>query len=208
MSLSKSFGGLLLLILLGGCETLTEIVVSIDTDMKIPAELDAVGFQADYIQGPDNSTVAFKTWEVDLNRPNAIKLPTTIGLLPGESLDTPILITVSGYRLGEVKLDRKAKLTFVEGRVLLLTMFLLRCCLHKDCPEGQTCGEAGCEPVEKDSSKLPSYGPDAAFKGVGDAMTDIAVDSTVPDPDTLAPDGGGPDLPQPDTALPDLTAPD
>jgi len=105
-----------LVISLAGCEKVTEIVVAMDTDLEIPAQIDAIGLQV--ARGDED--LVYKTWEVDLNRPNAIKLPATVGLLPGEDMLTPILVTVTGYRLAKRAITRQARVTFVPERTLLL----------------------------------------------------------------------------------------
>lgn len=213
----------MLLLATAGCK-LTEIVVATDTDLTIPADIDTIDFEAAYVQDGDKQVVAATKWPVDRTHPEVVYLPVTVGLLPGDQLERPVLITARGLRGDTVRLTRRARLPFDEGRVLLVRTDLLRICLDVVCPPDQTCGQHGCEPINKNPSELPDYTPELANKRVVDAGPDGAI---VPDsgPDgplvldagidqglllDAPPDGPLPDAPPdaPPDALPDAPATD
>jgi hypothetical protein len=103
--------------------------------------------------------VSNNTWTVDPAKPNATALPATVGLLPGGDQQQLLEVKVMAFRLGREQLDRRARLNFVNGRIMLLRMRLLRGCRWVGCPRDQTCGENGCEPILKNPDDLPEYQP-------------------------------------------------
>ena len=202
-----------ILLLMAGCQKVTEIVVSIDSDLAIPKEMDSVELRVDLVRGADQEMVAANTWQVDANKPNAVSLPGTVGLLPGDDVSVPVLVKATAFLHGQERLNRRAQLTFVEGRILLLRLNLLRNCLYVVCMPSETCGENGCEPYLKDSSKLPDYTAEEAFKRIdaGDVGTlDAPPDGGAPDRtvDAMVPDAPVFDAPVPDLPVPDLPVPD
>lgn len=176
---------LLLMLVLGGCsaDKVTEIVVSVATDLKIPptpppGQIRVVRFKVerdlktDADGNPFGEVVVDTEWDLSpIAGEDQIVLPATVGLLPASDrdLDDPILITVSTdvywtessedlfYRL-----DRQARLAFIRDRVILLRMNLLSKCVHLECPVGYTCGDDGtCVSID-DLPKQP-YDEDAAM---------------------------------------------
>jgi hypothetical protein len=150
---------------LPGCQQVTEIVVWMDTDLEVPYEADAISLEVSYDPQGQPQQVAASTWQVDPQGPHAVDLPATMGLLPGEDPLRLMEIRVAAHRSGRELMDRRAQLTFASDRVLLLKMFLPRACRAIKCPEGQTCGEGGCEPILISASELPDYDPGGADPG-------------------------------------------
>ena len=147
-------------------DAVTQIVVSVGTDMIIPDELDVLQFQAGYDQVNDAVEIE---WELDRNKVGYIELPATIGLLPGpKNGKRPVLLTARAVREQNQVVVRQARLPFAEGRILLLKLNLLRRCIGVTCSEDESCGELGCEKIDKNPDLLPSYSADAAFAGVAD----------------------------------------
>ena len=77
----------------GGCsgKKVTEIVVSIATDVRVPQEMEVVRFQVGRPQGDSVDPILIDhTWELVGQDP--VALPITIGLLPGADPTRPIFI--------------------------------------------------------------------------------------------------------------------
>jgi hypothetical protein len=154
-------------LLLVGCsgDKVTEIVVAISTDVPMQS-MDRVRFEA-RVRDENGELFSDLSWDLarsdGTEQPGAITLPATLGLVPGPTVGTqPLLLTVSGYKTdnsGGVSfvLDRKAKLAFVSERRLLLRLALLGRCIGVTCGQDETCGDSGCEKIEKDGRDLPTY---------------------------------------------------
>ncbi|MCA9666643.1 MAG: hypothetical protein KC503_13685 [Myxococcales bacterium] len=168
-------------------DAVTQIVVSVGTDMIIPDELDVLQFQAGYDQVNDAVEIE---WELDRNKVGYIELPATIGLLPGpKNGKRPVLLTARAVREQNQVVVRQARLPFAEGRILLLKLNLLRRCIGVTCSEDESCGELGCEKIDKNPDLLPSYSADAAFAGVADQggdRRDVPIDRRDAGPDSDA----------------------
>ncbi len=175
----RTFGLLVALVGAAGCsaEKITEIVISVATDLKIPLELKTVGLDVERYTS-DNIVLQNK-WDVSVKPEEGyITLPATIGLLPQNDISEKMVITVSGFNTSKLNADvtRTARLPFVKDRVLWLRMNLLKRCLYKYCPPTQTCNDHGeCEDIDKDPTKLLEYVPglpiqhiDAGDGGPGD----------------------------------------
>lgn len=156
-SIHTLLAALLALVTLPGCQALTEIMVSMNTDMEIPTQVDAIGMTVYYLEKDRLHRISDNTWRVDPADPHATSLPATLGLLPGEDPHRLLEVKVAAYRSGREALERRARLNFVSGRVLLLRMHLLDGCLGVRCSRDQTCGENGCEPIIKNANDLPEY---------------------------------------------------
>ncbi len=124
---------------LAGCATpeLTELLVVIDTDLEVPAQLAAVRMR---IVGPDGEEkVASADFGVGDARPALLALVHRGGELG------PFTIEVRGESAaGELTAERSAIVSFVAGEVRVLSMHLLASCVGVSCSEDETCGEGGC----------------------------------------------------------------
>ena len=142
----------------------TEVIVVVDTDFDIPAELDAIVIE---VTSPtDEVQFAAKAFE------SSDELPATLGLLHEDGPLGPFGVRVIGSRSGEDLLERQATFRFVEGRTLVLTMHLLRACRDVDCSVDQTCVDGHCVDVEVNEDDLEAW-----------TGTPPRLDSTTPDGD-------------------------
>jgi formylglycine-generating enzyme required for sulfatase activity len=148
-------------ILCGGCPNPSEIVISIDTDLLIPKELDAFKLTIDQLEF--NKTQFDNTYSLASRR----DLPGTIDILAGKNPRQPILITLLGQKDQKDIVERKSRLPFVEEKTLLLPMDLLRSCAVRKmpCPSGQTCREDGCVDIDIDPLTLSPFSKDRALEG-------------------------------------------
>ncbi|MCA9666915.1 MAG: hypothetical protein KC503_15055, partial [Myxococcales bacterium] len=184
-----------LLATLPACEgtKVTQIVVSVATDLSIPGEIDQLSFLAGY---RDSSVSAVDvTWDLDANRPDAIVIPARIAVLPSSSSTAArvVQLEVRGLSAGKLVVARRAALPFARDRALLLGMNLLRRCVPVRCEPDESCGEGGCEKVDKNPDDVPDWTEGNERKSqdarAGDGFNTPA-DGRTSDGD--GPDGDGP----------------
>ena len=207
-----------------GCaeEKATQIVVAVATNLSVPKEMDSVNVHIGY----KGAVKANLNYNLDPGKPNSFELPATVAIHAAKEPKVPITITVTGKKASTDVVARTATLSFVEGRILLLKMDLLRSCVkqYKTCSTGATCTAKGCVSSNVDASKLPDYTGKAAFTSpeagvvvdaasdltgdmVGDASGDAGADGPMADVGQDAKPDTAVDLPAPDIT-PDITVPD
>lgn len=142
----------LIALVASGCGDVTELVVVVDTDMNVPAELDAVEIR---VTGPSGMQVnAAGSTGAD----GALVLPTVLGLTPGGSVLEPVLIEARGSVRGTLLLERRVRTGFVEGEIRMVRLDLLRACSTVSCgSDEQTCTEGGCRPIDVPGASLPTW---------------------------------------------------
>ncbi len=156
---------------LAGCAELTEVLVVIDTDLAVPAELDEL--RVDVI-GPDG--VARRS-EGRLSGPD--ELPRTLALVHRGGALGPVSVTVTGIAAGSNVVQRRARFDFVPGETRVLRMTLLGACAATRCVGDVTCGENGCRPILVPAEELEPYSPDAIRRTDAGASPDGGVDASV-----------------------------
>ncbi|MEM9193506.1 MAG: hypothetical protein AAGF12_30305, partial [Myxococcota bacterium] len=164
---------------LAGCsDELTEIVVVVQTDASVPAEVNSIRLVVD---GP--SMQAFDE-TATLQGPS--DLPLTLGLTPGDPDRLgPVRIVATGTGTGTI--ERVVETRFIEGKRLLLEIVLEAACQDVSICGDNTCiasaaGEAECASPAVDPSSLPEFS--GAVPGAPDASSgaDGAPDA---DPDAM-----------------------
>jgi hypothetical protein len=171
-----------------GCSAggpLTELVVAVDSDLDVPAELRSVRLR---VVGPSGDVALDRT--EDLTSADAPALPLTLSLTPGSSALEPVVITATGM-VGASQVERRVETGFVQGERRLVVVHLLRACVGVDCPAGETCSVGGvCVDARVPAESLPPWtgepapfdagGPtDAGVEAGGDAAgADAAGDAT------------------------------
>ncbi len=156
----KSTVRLALLLLLVGCtEPVTQLVVGIDTDYAVPAEL--ARLEVYTLKAVDGDAVEsmHKTFELTPER-----LPLTLGVVPkpGEE-GFEVTVIVEGYgKAGDSKprVVSLAKTGFVEKKTLYLPIFLGQSCDRVECGTGETCSGGSCTDDGRPPNDLESYDPD------------------------------------------------
>jgi len=119
-----------------GEETKTEIILVVDTDMAVPGELDSVDVEYTDPRGYTTST--------SHHVPTPDAWPVVQRLVLEGTLLEPYTIQVVGRRREIGRIDRYAVGSFVKDQTVVLTVHLLKDCLFRNCPLGETCGEPGC----------------------------------------------------------------
>ena len=205
------------LLLLGGwavgceqqAESVTELVVVVDSDLSVPSELDQIRVRA---TSPDGDTQESSAALGEGQTP----LPRSLVLRHAGGALGPFAVEVAGRRGSATVLERVAQVTFVRGSSLVLPLHLVSACRQLECEDGESCGERGCESVVVDSDQLaPWQGEkptlDAEVEPPGDAGTpgsDAAVedagsrdggtDAAAADARVDASDDGGMCMPEPE----------
>lgn len=136
---------------LGACaddpRTLTQIVVVVSTDLRMPDELDNVSIS---VAGALNMPPAQTS-------PSSAQMPLTLGLVHGTGPLGPLTVTVQGSLSGSAVVERSAEVAFKAGKTLELQLSLQRACEEVSglCASGQTCSEGEC--VTRTMNTLPEF---------------------------------------------------
>ena len=129
----------------------TEIVVSVDTDLRAPDLIDEIQIT---VEPPDSAMPRQSVARLGAGEP---PLPRTLGLVHESGPLGPFAIRVAGRRGGADVIERRARTSFVEGRTLLLRMDLLGACVGVTCGEGLTCKTGGCSAIDVAPENLPEW---------------------------------------------------
>lgn len=175
----------------------TQLVVLVDSDLNVPDPLMTV--RARVLD--DRGTERFLL-DVPLSGSSAATLPLSFGVLPaGGDPSRRLTIEVSALdAASSVLVKRTARTELIEGRTVLLGMFLAADCRGVVCADGQTCTENGCESDLIDPTTLAPVAPGQEVDHRFDVTDAGARDGGVSDGDSR--DGGGPDVSPIDVGVP------
>jgi hypothetical protein len=153
----------------------TELVIAIQTDLRIPKDLDAISLE---IADRNGNMFVRQSFLVG---PDGLHLPATIGVVANDPSDV-IDVTVTG-QFGDLYPEdkeqhahviRRARYSFAEGRTGLVRLPLRFSCYDQSCGDGQSCVAGVCKVVSTiEGSTLPEftaeqvYGPGADSDGNG-----------------------------------------
>ncbi len=130
--------------------SLTQILVTVDTDLDVPAELEGVRF---VVQGP-NGDPRQATADFVAGDPR----PAVLSMVHRGGPLGPFTIDVTGVGPGGVAVvEREARVSFLPDRVVVLRLQLWRSCQDVSCGPEETCGDAGCRSVDIDPAELPDW---------------------------------------------------
>jgi hypothetical protein len=160
-----------LLAALGGCTgPRTEVLVVVDTDLRVPEELDEVRID---LLGPGG-----EPRRAQGSVETAADLPKTLGIVDATNREMrSVHVTVTGLRRGANVVQRRAEFVFVPTETRILRIDLLRACVGVSCPAGQTCGEEGCRGVEVAAAELTPYAPAAVDRIDASIPADAGADA-------------------------------
>lgn len=139
------------LVAIGCTSPATQLVVAVDTDFEVPAELSYVRAR---VEGPDGRNAPPEGWTLVSGEPDVaageVEIPFSFGVAPrsnGEELD--IVVIVEGFRRqGDAAplVSVRATTGFVEGKRLRLPLFLAKVCeqVWTTCGPAQTCDGGVC----------------------------------------------------------------
>lgn len=143
-------------------DPVTELVVVVDSDLSVPAELDEISVRA---TGPDGKA---QTASARLGA-GMTPLPRSLVLSHEAGPLGPLEVRVEGKRGGATLLTRTAEASFVVGKSLVLPLHLVGACRTRRCPDDQTCTEQGCADPQLNSDKLEEWSGDKPRLGAVDA---------------------------------------
>jgi len=134
----------------------TEIVVVVDSDIAVPAELDEVTILVDGAVG------GTRTASRDLSASRGAGLPVTLGLVHPSGPLGPITARAVGsvHRGGvaSIVVERTARTSFVDGRTVVLRLDLLGACSGVTCADASSsCGADGCAPIDIAPGSLSAW---------------------------------------------------
>lgn len=188
----------------------TEIVVVVDSDMRVPMEIDGVEID---VVGPDGETSS--TMGDLASEP----LPRSVGVVHDAGPLAPVTVRVRATLAGTTVVEREMRTAFVRSETVVLLVPLLRSCVGVSCRNGESCGERGCETNVVDATRLPRWsGSEPRIDGAvpapppppRDGSTDAPGDSGALDAgrsDAGTADTGVVDAAGTDAAAPDMGAP-
>ena len=127
----------------------TEIIVAVDTDLSVPDELDGVRIDMVGPQGELRRTMG------PLGTVEA--LPATVGMIHRTGPLGPIQVTIVGVAGGRDIIQRRATVSFVEGRTMVLRVRLARECVDVRCTPEETCAPGGCRAIGVDATELEEW---------------------------------------------------
>jgi hypothetical protein len=135
-------------------DTTTQITLAFTSEAKPVAEFDALAVRVydgdgrlayDYTHTPESPGF----------------LPTTFDIIPKDerSFERPLRVEVRAERGGELIVERRAVVSYVKGRTLLLPMPLRMACFAMTCggDAGKTCAGGVCRDVPVDAAALPDF---------------------------------------------------
>ena len=130
-----SWFGLAVLLVVGACQgnQRTELVVEVDSNLAVPSQMDSVQVAVKGNTQPKSCSLI-----------NDCKLPWDVGIVEATAGVGTIEIVATGYLGTTPIVNQTAEVSFVEGKSMLLKLFLARECIGNTCDQnGQTCGNDG-----------------------------------------------------------------
>lgn len=156
----------------------TVLVVSVETDLSIPAGLDQIVIEV----SRDDGMIQRR----ELSLSSATDFPITLGVQHREGPLEPLTVVARGNLAGTEIVRATAITGFIDEQSLILRMFLSSACQGVSCNADQTCDEGTCTGAYIDPTLLPPFDGDAGpAVDAGDAGPD--------DPDGDVDDAGTPD---------------
>jgi hypothetical protein len=142
-----------------GQPALTQLIVVVDSDIPVPAQLDAIRV---VVTSTDGATMATR----DQVLASATELPATLGVVHRDGPLEPITVVAIGRHGESDVVERRAVTGFRRGETIVLAVHLEDRCIGALCPAGETCIGGGCASDAIPASSLPGF--DGAFPRLGD----------------------------------------
>lgn len=195
-----------------GDSSSTQIIVLMDTDYSVPAEVDRIDARvfrvAETEPNADQGQIWSQVFSVsnDAPTPNgSFPLPSTFGVLPpsGDAARAEVMIELRALATGreQALVSRRVRTGFIPGEARLIRILLYRACEGVTCEVGQSCGCSGTVPCEA---------PACVDEEVVPSDLELVLDPGALPPNSEFPqtDGGAPDAEVPDAGVIDAGAPD
>ncbi|MBA2540347.1 MAG: hypothetical protein H0V17_11975, partial [Deltaproteobacteria bacterium] len=144
-----------LVLALVACNSRTEMMFGVATDLRAPDAIDTV--QLDVLRVDNGFLAQQVVWDISgqLNQP--FNLPGSYGVFSdGEEIQLDVRLT--GIKNNEQILSRRSVVTLVEGETLFYRIGLSGGCIEReDCPDTHSCVEGVCRDVNVASVQLPDF---------------------------------------------------
>lgn len=124
-----------------GGDGLTEVVIVVDSDLRVPQDIDEVFIEVTSPGGELQTSSA----PLGMGQP---RLPRTLGMSHEGGRLGPFTVRVLGRDGGGTLVSRTARFSFEPGESLRLRVFLPASCVAVTCDMDQTCTEAGCAGID------------------------------------------------------------
>ncbi len=118
----------------------TQIVVTVTSDLTIPAEMDRVTLSVG-----GNATAPEATADLTMK-----DLPRSVGFVHDHGNLGPFVIKASGYLGTKLVVEKQVSTYFLKGKTIELSLKLERACKGMFCAEGLTCETGTCGPISPD----------------------------------------------------------
>ncbi len=151
------------------------VLVVVDTDYRVPAELSEVRILAGPADDPDDRTgQGFVLTRVSPPPPGTHRLPLSMVVLPRDgdsSRHVEVVVEGRASASGDVLIRSTRVLDgFRRGKTIVLPIFLTSNCAAVLCDPGETCVDADCAPVDVDPGTLRiAEEPGEEFRNLPDA---------------------------------------
>ncbi len=126
----------------------SEVILSVDTDLAVPSELDSVRF------------TVVRAGREPVERSASLlseSVPIELGLLHDGGPLGPVDAWIIGSLAGEEIVERRVRFDFVRGQSRVVRIELSRACVGVACPDDETCEDGMCRPVELRPDELPPW---------------------------------------------------
>jgi hypothetical protein len=142
--------GLLCAGLLACSSSATQLVVVIESDLAINTELTQINA---LVQGAEYQPL----WSNEFEITSADDLPLSFGVEGSSGSENELTIDLYAINSeGETTTTRRAVVSLIQNKSLILELSLMENCKNQSCPEPQTCisSVGGCDSWEIDASSL------------------------------------------------------
>jgi hypothetical protein len=153
---ASAMAGIVCLVATAACSAVdnrTQITVVLETETEIPKELTSFTLSV-------NSNTAGAAFYQVYTPKSGKEFPSTFSIVPAsaDSLDSPITVDIEGKNGNKVLIKRKAIVSYLKNRGLLLRMPLRMACYGQvGCREDQTCVGGDCVSPTVDASALREF---------------------------------------------------
>lgn len=179
-------------------EPSTQIVVLMDTDYEVPAEVDQIRARVSKIVPAGDGAEQVETWlnvfsvsDGTASDSGVHALPATFGILrSGSDLDREIVIELEALDSGSGRalVSRRVKTGFVSGEARLARMLLFSACADIVCSPGESCGCPGAASCAAPSCVDEVVRPEDLERIENPGF--LPADAGIPTQDAGLPDGG------------------
>lgn len=136
-----------------GCgDDLTELLVVVDSNLRVPGEIDTVQIQVSGVAGGTQSSSGRL-----VAGSGSGSLPRTLAVVHEGGPLGPIEVRAQALLGTTLVLERRARVSFVQGEVRVLRLELDADCLGVTCAGDTTCAHGACAAIAVPESELPRW---------------------------------------------------